>query len=315
MNSQRGSALVNALIFIAALAILGLSLSHLATSRLRSSQQRSERAQAETAAESGLEEALCRLQQELGWYADGSDSRPLLVRELPDWRYQVSVIPCGDGISYRATSEGQVGGVQHALTRTFVTTEPARYALYAMEKLTTHTSGNINGMVYAGKEFLGTLPGGARLDTYPASMHRAELPKLADYLARRPDRILEGYLRDYRVENRFLFKAGTLTLDEGILNKVSWLADGTITVQGRTRATAKAGLPLFFADGDMLINLAPGSQLTGAIICRGACTITGSGDISGTVIARNIDCGGSVNLSAQAEEAGLSGIAPLWWIM
>jgi hypothetical protein len=170
-------------------------------------------------------------------------------------------------------------------------------------------------MVYAGKEFSGNLPDGSRLDTYPAGMHRAELPKLADYLARRPDRILEGYLRDYRVENRFLFKAGTLTLDQGVLNKVSWLADGTITVQGRTMATAKAGLPLLFADGDMLINLAPGSKLTGAIICRGTLTIAGSGDIFGTVIAKNIDCGGMVNMTTLAEKAALPGFAPLWWTL
>ncbi len=315
MNSQRGSAVVNALIFIAALAILGLSLSHLATSRLAASRQRGERLQAQAAAESGLEEALYHLQNDMTWYADGSDSRPLLKRELPDWRYEVQVIPNPDGISYAVTSEGKVGTTGQTVTRTFVTTAPARYALYALEKLTVHTSGSINGMLYAGEKFEGQLPDGARLDTYPAAMHRAALPTLADYLARRPDRILEGYLRDYRVENRFLYKAGTLTLDQGVLNKVSWLADGTITVQGKTIATAQDGLPLLFADGDMLINLAPGSKLMGVIICCGSLTIAGSGDISGAIIAKNIDCGGTVNLAPQSEDAPLPGFAPLWWMM
>jgi hypothetical protein len=315
MKSQRGSAVVNALIFIAALAILGLSLSHLATSRLAASRQRGERLQAQAAAESGLEEALYHLQQDPTWYADGSDSRPLLVRELPDWRYEVRVIPNRDGISYAVTSEGKVGTTGQMVTRTFVTTSPTRYALYAMEKLTVHTSGSISGMVYAGKEFSGALPDGTWLDTYPAAMHRAELPKLEDFLARRPDRILEGYLRDYRIENRFLYKAGTLTLDQGVMNNVSWIADGTITVQGKTIATAREGLPLLFANGDMLINLAPGSQLTGMIVCRGTLTITGSGDISGCIIARNIDCGGTVNLAVQSEKATLPGFTPLWWTM
>jgi len=55
-RNQRGSALVNALIFIAALAILGMSLSHLATTRLAGTKQRNERVQAEATAESGIEE-------------------------------------------------------------------------------------------------------------------------------------------------------------------------------------------------------------------------------------------------------------------
>jgi len=315
MHYQRGSAVVNALIFIAALAVLGLSLSHLATLRLSAGRQQNERVQAQAAAESGLEEALYHLQQNAEWYADGSDSRPLLVRELPDWRYQVAVIPYPDGISYRATAEGQVGQTVQTLARTFVTTAPERYALYALEKLQVRTTGVISGMVYAGKEFSGTLPEGAVLDTYPAAMHRAELPTLKEYLARRPDRVLEGYLHDYRVENRFLFKAGPLTLDKGVLNNVSWLADGTITVQGKTTATAREGLPLFFADGDMLINLTLGSQLTGTIICRGTCTVTGGGDIAGSIIANNIDYSGAGKISAGMRMNTKNNNNQIWWVM
>lgn len=312
---QRGSALVNALIFIAALAILGMSLSHLATTRLAGTKQRNERLQAEAAAESGIEEALYRLQKEPDWYADGSDSRPILARTLAGSRYELQVVPLGDGISYQALAAGFAGATKQERTRLFVTTAPCRYALYAMEKLVVHTAGRISGMVYAGKEFSGTLPDGARLDTYPATIHRAALPQLAEYLARHPDRILEGYLRDYRVENRFLFKAGPLTLDEGVLNNVSWLADGTITVQGRTHATARKGLPLLYADGDILLNLAPGSELTGTIICRGTCTITGSGEISGAIIAKNIDCGGAVSIAAQPTLPAPATVQPLWFVM
>lgn len=313
MNGKNGSAVVKVLIFIAALGILGLALSHLAVSRLAVGRLRCERLQAQAAAESGLEEVLYRLQHDPDWYADGSDSRPLVVRELPDWRCELRVLPDADGISYRAEATGTVGGANQTMQRTIVITQPDRYALYALEKLVLYTSGAIHGMVYAGKEMTGALPNGARLDTYPATMHRTELPKLADYLARRPDRILEGYLRNYRVENRFLFKAGTLTLDEGVLNNICWVADGTITVQGRTRATARQGLPLLFANGDILLNLAPGSELIGAIICRGTCTVTGSGKIRGPIIANNIDFGGSVSLAANPTRAEVFN-AKMWWI-
>jgi len=99
------------------------------------------------------------------------------------------------------------------------------------------------------------------------------------------------------------------------LNNVSWLADGTITVQGKTTATAREGLPLFFADGDMLINLTLGSQLTGTIICRGTCTVTGGGDIAGSIIANNIDYSGAGKISAGMRMNTKNNNNQIWWVM
>jgi len=310
----RGSALVNVLIVIAALAILGLALSRMSTNRLLELRRSGAQRQAEAAAESGVEEALYLISRNAEWYADGGETMPYLVRELGNWGYEVSVVPVMGGNVYRVRSVGKTNSMEQIAEKTVVITSPLRYTLYALEDITIGAGVQVSGPVYAGGKIDGFLPHTAVEDTFPKEIHSWTMPEIKDYLALRPDRIANGYFRDYRIENRFLLKQGPLTLRDGLLRATSLLVDGVLTIEGRVQATAKEQLPLFVVDGDILLNLDGRSRLTGVILCTGKCTIRGNGEIDGVIIAQEIELGGTTVVSNEGVDGVFIGTTPKIWV-
>lgn len=319
--STRGAILLNGVLLFAAIIIAGLvTFQAINMIQYRAVDQKAGVLQARLWAESGLADATNRVRHDPFWRADGTESFPILQKEIGDGRYRVSatqrLVP--NGISIQA--EGEEGNFRRRVSQEIVLNIPTLFSIIASEDVRLSDRSLIEGSISAGQNVVAsgssqitgavqvsghfngpsTSIGGPIYEKFPQTIFSDV--DLGSYFSLKGVRLF-GMVSNLAFEDTSVHISGSAEVTGLSITNGTLVVEGDLRISGPCRIEGAGGRIAVVVTGNLII------EDRGSFSLRGPCYVgrtfrcSGSGAVEGTIIAQNVEISSDFHVRPQLEAA------------
>lgn len=318
-HASRGAILLYGVLLFSAIIIAGLvTFQAITMIQYRAVNQKAGALQARIWAESGLADATNRIRHDPFWKADGTESYPVLEKEIGAGKYRVTATQLLVPNHLLLESEGKEGNYRKRVTQDIIMNIPTLFSVIASENIRISDRTLIEGSVSAGQTVV--VSGSSRIagavqvaEHFNGSTSSIDGPiyekfpqtifpilEMSSYLSPGGIRLF-GQISNLMFSDTIVHIAGSAEVTGLSITNGTLIVEGDLRITGPCQIEGTGGRFAVIVTGNLII------EEGGSLSLRGPCYVgrtfrsRGRGTIEGTIIAQNVEVSSEFRARSQLE--------------